>query len=297
MRKIIGFLAGASLVVSPAFAADNVTVKDASGTNVTTASKDVAGVHFRKDICVTLADTTVDCFTELNSTIKAEDAASANADKGIVINTKRLDTAAASSGTDGDYQPFITDGSGRLWTNVGALPAFIGSGSAATIQTGACATLEGCIRSMRDSLYAMETDTNPVPVTNDGTNVLRVRDHVTLAPKRIVSAAGDTNKTEIVDSGGCRVYQITGSTVRTSKIFAKFYDAADGSVTVGTTTPILTIPLPAGGTNPTVWQFNVQQTFPSGACSVAFTTGAADNNSGALTAGDLEGVSIQYAVQ
>lgn len=297
MRKIISFLAGASLVISPAIAADNVTVKDASGSTVTTASKDVGGVQFRKDICVTLADTTVDCFTTLNSTVKAEDAASANADSGIVINTKRLDTAAASSGTDGDYQPFITDGSGRLWTNVGALPAFIGSGSAAVIQTGACATLEGCIRSMRDSLYAMETDTNPVAITNDGTNVLRVRDNASATPVRIVSAAASTNLTEIADSGGCRVISISGAVARTSPVYLKLYNAADGSVTVGTTTPYITIPLPAGGTNPTSFQFDVNQTFASAACSLAMTTAVADNSTAALTAADVVGLTVLWAVQ
>jgi hypothetical protein len=46
----------------------------------------------------------------------AEDAAHVSADLGTMALTVRKDTAAATSGTDGDYQPLITDASGRLHT-------------------------------------------------------------------------------------------------------------------------------------------------------------------------------------
>lgn len=56
---------------------------------------------------------------------KAEDAAHTTGDVGVMGLTVRQDTAAALSGTDADYQPFITDASGRLHVNVGtsALPS------------------------------------------------------------------------------------------------------------------------------------------------------------------------------
>lgn len=47
---------------------------------------------------------------------KAEDAAHASGDVGIMALAVRRDTAAASSGTDGDYEPLATDGTGRLRT-------------------------------------------------------------------------------------------------------------------------------------------------------------------------------------
>lgn len=50
---------------------------------------------------------------------KAEDAAHSSGDVGVMAMTVRQDTAAALSGTDGDYQPLISDGSGRLHVNVG----------------------------------------------------------------------------------------------------------------------------------------------------------------------------------
>lgn len=48
---------------------------------------------------------------------KAEDAVHASGDTGVMALTVRSDTAAATSGTTGDYQPLITDSTGRLWTH------------------------------------------------------------------------------------------------------------------------------------------------------------------------------------
>lgn len=47
---------------------------------------------------------------------KAEDAAHATGDVGVMALTVRTNTAASRAGTDGDYQPLITDTNGRLHT-------------------------------------------------------------------------------------------------------------------------------------------------------------------------------------
>lgn len=47
---------------------------------------------------------------------KAEDAAHASGDVGVMALTVRTNTAASRAGTDGDYQPLITDTNGRLHT-------------------------------------------------------------------------------------------------------------------------------------------------------------------------------------
>jgi hypothetical protein len=49
------------------------------------------------------------------SAIKAEDSASADGDKGIVVHYKRSDTPGSSSGTDLDYEPAQVSG-GMQWT-------------------------------------------------------------------------------------------------------------------------------------------------------------------------------------
>lgn len=61
--------------------------------------------------------------TTATSLGKAEDAAHASGDVGVMALTVRQDVAAALGGLDADYQPLISDASGRLHVNVGALPA------------------------------------------------------------------------------------------------------------------------------------------------------------------------------
>ena len=63
---------------------------------------------------------------------KAEDAAHASGDVGVMALSVRKDTAAATSGTDGDYQPVITDASGRMHVAVGNITQGAGAVAATT---------------------------------------------------------------------------------------------------------------------------------------------------------------------
>jgi len=54
--------------------------------------------------------------------LKDEDDAHASGDSGVMTLAVRSDTAAASSGTDGDYEPLHTDALGRLRVTVPAIP-------------------------------------------------------------------------------------------------------------------------------------------------------------------------------
>lgn len=65
--------------------------------------------------------------------------------------------------------------------------------------------------------------------------------------------------------------------------FFKFYKATTANVTVGTTVPDLTIPIPAGAAANV--EFSNGITFPN-AITIACTTGVADNDNGAPTAND-----------
>lgn len=58
--------------------------------------------------------------TSATSLGKAEDAAHVSGDVGIFALSVRKDTPVATSGTETDYQAFITDASGRLWVNAQA---------------------------------------------------------------------------------------------------------------------------------------------------------------------------------
>lgn len=260
-----------------------------------------------------------------------EDAASANADLGTVSLAVRKAIPANTSGADGDYEA-LQIANGLLWTNDKTLNTIFGTSADTTDQSGACGTFLSCVVSMRDDLRTMATDTSVLTVKTDqtthGTTDLVAADitkvggaaivtgngvtgsgspRVTISsdntpiqtrnagvstPVRIVSAAASTNLTEIADSGGCRIVSIAGAVARTSAVYLKLYNAADGSVTVGTTTPYITLPLPAGGSNPTSFQFDVNQVFASGACSLAMTTAVADNSTAALTAADVVGLTV-----
>lgn len=55
----------------------------------------------------------------IDDVVFAEDVAAQANDKGVHILSRRSDTAAATGGTDGDYQSLVSDSSGRLHVNVG----------------------------------------------------------------------------------------------------------------------------------------------------------------------------------
>lgn len=87
---------------------------------------------------------------------KAEDAQHSSGDVGVPALTVRQDTAAALGGTDADYQPLITDSSGRLHVNVGNT---VTVGSHAVTNAGTFATqVDGA------ALTALQLIDNPVLV-------------------------------------------------------------------------------------------------------------------------------------
>src|SRR5689334_9841482 len=64
---------------------------------------------------------------------KAEDAAHTSGDVGVLALGVRKDTAAATAGTDGDYQPAIFDANGRMHVNGSGVtqPVSLASGATA----------------------------------------------------------------------------------------------------------------------------------------------------------------------
>mgnify|MGYP001612758565 CR=1 FL=1 len=58
---------------------------------------------------------------------KAEDAAHVSADTGVMALAVRSNTAASTSGADGDYQPLITNTTGHLWVDASGQTLTVGS--------------------------------------------------------------------------------------------------------------------------------------------------------------------------
>jgi len=101
---------------------------------------------------------------------KAEDAHHTSGDVGVMALSVRQDTAAALADTDDDYQPLITDASGRLHVAVGSVPAPLDVSGAGT-----------------------EAAALRVTIASDSTGVVRLTDGTDLAQ---ITAGGELNVAE-----------------------------------------------------------------------------------------------------
>ena len=75
-------------------------------------------------------------------------------------------------------------------------------------------------------------------------------------------------------------------------VYVKFFDNFDGDVTVGTTTPVLTIAVPSSGNVYQAFESHKAIQFFSTAIVIAATTGVADSDSNAPQSGVY--VQLQY---
>lgn len=89
--------------------ANNISVKDSAAVTQTIKTTDTAGIHTpHNNVDAVIPGTGA---TNLG---KAEDAAHANGDTGIMALAVRRDTAASNVGTDGDYSPLHVTSDGSL---------------------------------------------------------------------------------------------------------------------------------------------------------------------------------------
>jgi hypothetical protein len=99
-----------------------------------------------------------------------------------------------------------------------------------------------------------------------------------------VNAGATTNATNLKASAG-QIYSLSVYNVAAYTVFLKIYNKAS-SPTVGTDTPVWTIPIPAGGGFSKVWPMGVP--FGTG-ISYAITKLQADSDTTAVAAGDVTG--------
>lgn len=109
------------------------------------------------------------------------------------------------------------------------------------------------------------------------------------AASRIPSAANSTNATVALASPGY-LESISGYNAAVATRYLKFYDKATAP-TVGTDVPVLTYALPAS----TAFNIAVGGFEFSAGIAYGMVTGAADNNTTALTAGDVLGLNVAYS--
>lgn len=109
---------------------------------------------------------------------------------------------------------------------------------------------------------------------------------------RLPSAAASVNATLVKATPG-RVFRVFGRNNAAAIRYLKIYDKASAAPTVGTDTPLLTIPLaPSSPFNEFFGEDGIL--FATG-IGYALTTGVADNDAGALTAADVLGLHLLWA--
>lgn len=252
----------------------------------------------------------------LDNLVLVEDAAHASADPGVQTLTVRTDTAAARGGTDGDYQPLITDGSGRLHVNVGntvtvGSHAVTNAGTFVVQENGAALTALQVIDNpivVDDAAFtpattsvsmagfqADETATDSVDegdagaarMTLDRKQIVTPQPHTAGGLSTFRSLDLDESEEEVKATAGC-VYGVWFTNTATSTRWLKFYNATAASVVVGTTTPVITMALPGNTTDDISGVFSSTHGIEfSTAICVAATTGVADADTGAPAANDV----------
>jgi hypothetical protein len=219
-----------------------------------------------------------------------EDGASAGGESLCLMGAVRRDTAASSSGTDGDYSTLNVDANGRLHVNVGA-------GSIAGIVDDAAFT-PATSEVLPVGFFADEASTDSVNEGDIGAARITLDRKLIVTPYAHAAAGGwssfksldlDESEEEIKASAG-KLGWLHVINLAATKRYLKIYNATAANVTVGTTTPVLTFPIPTmADTNGAGFWVNfgdVGQQFDTAICAAA-TTGLADNDTGAPGANEV----------
>lgn len=222
-----------------------------------------------------------------DQTINTLRSARANAadSAGVVLSNEDLaaigatnETAPASdtaaSGLNGRLQRIAQ----RITSLIALVPSALGrAAAAASFSTVLSTEDKASIDAITTAIAAVGTDVTPQPATSGGYTIFRSLDL-------------DESEEEVKATAG-QLYKLRITNFSTSARYVKIYNATAANVTVGTTTPVDTIPVPpaAAAGNPTV----ITESY--GAAGVAFgtaitmaaTTALADNDTGAPSANDV----------
>ena len=238
----------------------------------------------------------------IDNLVLAEDAVHGSGDAGVMALAVRNDTLAALAGADGDYAPLQVGPDGALFTrSVTVIPGTgatnLGKAEAAADTTGDTGVMALAVRN--DTLAALAgTDGDYAPLQVDASGAAYVTlaagsetvGNVGLVPQTSgglsIFRSIDLDETEEEAKGSAG--QVFGWYIHNNASavrYVKFYNATAASVTVGTTTPVLTIPVPANSAANVEYANGIA--FDT-AITVAATTGVADADTGAPAANDVQ---------
>lgn len=240
---------------------------------------------------------------------KAEDVASADADVGVPAMAVRKATPANTSGTDGDYE-MLQMSAGRLWVDGSGVTLTVAShavtnaGTFATQESGTQVQADDAAFTPATSKVCMagftadETATDSVDEGDGGAARMTLDRKQIMTPYAHAAAGGatpyqnldcDESEDDIKTAPG-KLFWVHAINLTASKRYLKFYNATAANTTVGTTTPVLTFPLPTmGDTNGAGFTINFGDAgvqFDTAIC-VAATTGFAVADTGAPGTNDV----------
>lgn len=259
----------------------------------------------------------------LDDVVFAEDVAAQAADKGIAVLAVRRDADTSLVGTDNDYAQLQVDAAGRLKveafsgetlpvslasvpshavTNAGIFAVQVDGAALTALQliddpvvTDGAAFTPGTTKVMMAGFEADEASTGSVDegdagaarMTLDRKVIVQPQPHTAGGLSIFRSLDLDETEEEVKASAG-QVYAVWFSNLATTTRFLKFYNATAANVTVGTTTPVLTLALPGNSSDDIsgVFSSTMGIAFDT-AITVAATTAVADNDSGAPAANDV----------
>lgn len=212
---------------------------------------------------------------------KAEDAAHASGDTGVMVLAVRQDTQATLASATGDYVPFTSDAVGSLYVR-----------NANEVADDSAFTV-GTTRVNPTGLLADETATDSVDEGDIGLPRMTL-DRKAITASLAHSAGGatavstvsaaSTNATSLKASAG-QVYSVTASSVNAAVRYLKFYNKASAP-TVGTDTPVYVLPIPGNTAGAGITHsFPVGLEFPTG-IAWALTSGATVADTGAVSASE-----------
>ncbi len=232
----------------------------------------------------------------IDDAIYAEDVAAQAADKGISVLAVRRDTASTMVGADNDYTNLIVNASGMLHVAEGgaALTALQLIDDA--IFADDVAFTAGASKVMVAGYVADETSTDTVNegdagfarMTLDRKQIVVPQPH-TAGGLSIMRSIDLDESEETVKATAGAVYAMWVTNTATSTRFVKFYNDTVANVSVGTTTPVITIGIPGNSSDDISGNFGpggMGITFDT-AITVAATTGVADNDTGAPGANEV----------
>lgn len=192
-----------------------------------------------------------------------------------VAGTGKVTTSTLATYTNATFNPLAMGTGGQLVIAIGSRVAAADAFANNTVSGFNTTDNSNVIAQVAPSIY-------------NGTSWDRQKKASTTA--RLLSSAATTNATSVKASAG-DLFKIVGNNTTATKRYLKLYNKASAP-TVGTDTPVLTLPLPGSAA------FDISITagyYFSTGIAFAITGAAADADTTAVVAGDIECLNLVYA--